>query len=108
MGGLRVPCQVTELILQTGKKWEIPGSEADLGEVQPLLKKYSPPCPDCSESPAQKAYIEDSVRYDSSLCDVQNVPAIIHPPHSEYHCVLDTEPWTRPCTGGSDRWRNFK
>lgn len=55
MGGLDVPCQVTELILQSGKKWEIPGPEADLGEVQPLLQKYSPPCPDCSKSPAQKA-----------------------------------------------------
>lgn len=74
MGGLDVPCQVTELILQSGKKWEIPGPEADLGEVQPLLEKYSPPFPNCSKSPAQKAYVEDSVRYDSSLCHVQNVP----------------------------------
>lgn len=37
MGGLDVPCQVTELILQSDKKWEIPWPEADLGEVQPLL-----------------------------------------------------------------------
>lgn len=42
MGGLDVPCQVTELRLQSGKKWEIPGLEADLGEMQPLLEKYSP------------------------------------------------------------------
>lgn len=74
MGRSDVPCQVTELILQSGKKWERPGPEADLGEVQPLLENYSPPCPGCSKLPARKAYIEDSVRNDSSLYDVQNVP----------------------------------
>lgn len=89
VGALEVPCR------GQGSHW----SKARNGRYQgwPLILvrgslSYSWPCPKCPKSPARKAYIEDLVRNDSSVFDVQNVPTTFfsHTTSTTVFCTLST------------------